>query len=59
MSLPEVGDRGDDQQVKNHSEQSDAGQQSVNEHGLKLRVTHLPAGGVDLGKAEFSFLHGH
>ena len=53
----EVGDRDDDQQVKSCSEQSDEGQQNVNQHGLKVRTYWLPAGAVEeLWKAEVSFL---
>ena len=55
--LLEVGDRDDDQQVKSCSEQSDEGQQNVNQHGVKVRTYCLPAGAVEeLWKAEFSFL---
>ena len=56
--MPEVGDRDDDQQVKNHSDQTDAGQQNVNNCGFRVRAHYLPAGGVDVGKAEFIFFHG-
>ena len=53
-----MGDRDDDEQVENHSEQSDARQQTVNEQGLEVRTHRLPAGGVDVGKAEFSIFQG-
>ena len=33
MSVPEVGDRDDDQQVEHHSEQRDAGQQCFDDDG--------------------------
>ena len=54
-----MGDRDDDQQVKSCSEQSDEGQQNVNQHGLKVRTYWLPAGAVEeLRKAEASLLQG-
>lgn len=58
LSLPEVVDRDDNQQVKNYSQQSDAGQQIVYESCLQVRAFDLPAGGVEFGKAEFIFFHG-
>ena len=52
-----MGDRDDDQQVKSCSEQSDEGQQNVNQHGFKVRTYWPPAGAVEeMWKAEFSFL---
>ena len=54
--MPEVGDGDDDQQVESHREQSDAGQEAVDE--LRVREQRPPAGGVDPGKAEFSLLQG-
>ena len=50
-----MGDRDDDQQVKSSSEQSDEGQQNVNQHGFKVRTYWPPAGTVEeLWKAEVS-----
>lgn len=58
LSLPEVGDGDEDQQVESRSEQRDGRQQNVSEHCLRVRLCVLLAGGVEeLWKAEFSSLH--
>ena len=54
-----MGDGDDDQQVEKRSEQGDAGQYDVNQHGLGVVMLLLPAGGVEeMWKAEFTPLKG-
>ena len=57
ISLPEVGDGDDDQQVESHGKQSDGGQQRVEEEGLRVR-THRPSAGrvEELGVAKLGSL---
>lgn len=47
-----MGDGDDDQQVKSHGEQRHGREQDIDQHGLGLRVSGLPAGVVELWVAE-------
>lgn len=55
MSLPKVRDGDDDQQVEDHSEQSDVGQQCIDEYGLGSNW-HGSAGGVERERRLIFFL---
>lgn len=55
--LPKVRDRDDDQQVQEHSNQRNKGEQDVDQHSFIVRICWCLAGVVQLWKTEFISLH--